>query len=387
MARSYGTGAIDPRGKDTWRIRYRVGGQTFSKTIRGSKADASRALRAALKSADDGAHVAPDRVTLRAWIAAWSALQARKVQARTLERYDQLIRTHILPALGDRPLQQITATEIDGFYGDLRDKSLSDRTVRHVHVTLKACLAGAVRKALLVTNPADRAEAPRAADSDVGTVLEPEELSKLVKGFRGHPLYEIVAAAAYTGARRNEILALEWADLAPEKKTLRIERALEETKAHGRHTKAPKTARGTRTIDIDDGLLGVLLALREHHLRIVAGIPDGAGAPDLSLVRLPDGSLIFPAPGAELTKHRDAHAVTRVFQRQAKRLGFKLRFHDLRGSHETLLLDAGIPVHTVAARCGHDPAVLLKAYAKRTRGSDKRAAEIIGAVSRGVLGR
>jgi integrase len=110
----------------------------------------------------------------------------------------------------------------------------------------------------------------------------------------------------------------------------------------------------------------------------VAGIPDGASA-DLSLVKLPEGALIFPAPGDDLTALRDVNAVTRTFERQAAALGFgHLRFHDLRGSHETMLLDAGVPVHTVAARCGHDPAMLLRAYAKRTAGSDAKAAAIIG---------
>jgi integrase len=61
-------------------------------------------------------------------------------------------------------------------------------------------------------------------------------------------------------------------------------------------------------------------------------------------------------------------------------------FHDLRGSHETALLDRCVPVHVVAARCGHDPAVLLRSYAKRTRKADTSAADVIGRLSKGVLG-
>ena len=62
--------------------------------------------------------------------------------------------------------------------------------------------------------------------------------------------------------------------------------------------------------------------------------------------------------------------------------GFKgLRFHDLRGSHERRRLHAGVPVHVVAARCGHDPAVLLRNYAKRTRRADVSAAAAISALS------
>jgi integrase len=77
--------------------------------------------------------------------------------------------------------------------------------------------------------------------------------------------------------------------------------------------------------------------------------------------------------------------VTRTFVRRARKLGFKVRFHDLRGSHETLLLDAGVPVHVVAARCGHDPAVLLRTYAKRTHKADTSAAAVIGELSKGIL--
>ena len=88
----------------------------------------------------------------------------------------------------------------------------------------------------------------------------------------------------------------------------------------------------------------------------------------------------------DLTRLRRPRNVTKEFKRQAAKIGFPgFRFHDLRGTHETLLLDSGVPVHVVAARCGHDPAVLLRSYARRTRKADTRAAAIIGALSKGVL--
>jgi integrase len=57
----------------------------------------------------------------------------------------------------------------------------------------------------------------------------------------------------------------------------------------------------------------------------------------------------------------------------------------LRASHGTALLDAGVPVHVVAARLGHDAGVLLKAYAKRTKTADTSAAAVIGELSKGIL--
>src|SRR5205823_7013949 len=131
-----------------------------------------------------------------------------------------------------------------------------------------------------------------------------------------------------TGARRNEILALRWTDLNATEKTLRIERALEETNKHGVRVKEPKTERGKRTIKIDDELLALLVAERERHLRILAGVPDGVAAVDLSLVKLPAGALMFPAPPApgesfSFTKPRNPRPASTAFRRQAARIGFK----------------------------------------------------------------
>ena len=81
--------------------------------------------------------------------------------------------------------------------------------------------------------------------------------------------------------------------------------------------------------------------------------------------------------------------MSRDFKAKAIALGFPktIRWHDQRGSHETALLDAGVPVHVVAARCGHDPATLLRRYAKRTKKADAAAADAIGVISAVALGK
>lgn len=216
------------------------------------------------------------------------------------------------------------------------------------------------------------AKVPSPGEADHGVALEADQLRTLVQGFKGSALFPIVAVAAFTGARRNEILALRWEDIDASKKTLRIERAIEETEEHGLRIKGPKTERGKRTIAIDDDLLSLLTAERERHLRVFAGVPDGASV-DLSLVKLPPDALMFPNPpapgkGFSFTKLRNPRNTTKEFVRKATGLGFpRLWLHDLRGTHETLLLDARVPMHVVAAPCGHDPAVLLRSYAKRTK--------------------
>ncbi len=259
---------------------------------------------------------------------------------------------------------------------------ISPRTARHVHSVFNACLGAAVRTQKLARNPIEHiTKAPSPGESDHGTALDDEQLGSLVRGFKNTALYEIVSVGAFTGARRNEILALRWSDLDAQKKELKIERAIEETEVHGIRFKGPKKEWHKRTIRIDDDLFALLMAERDKLLRLVAGIPDGTRV-NLGLIKLPEGALMFPNPPAlaqlDFMTPRRPRALTKEFARTARKVGFKIRFHDLRGTHETLLLDRGVPVHVVAARCGHDPAVLLRNYAKRTRKADTSAAKVIG---------
>ncbi len=116
----------------------------------------------------------------------------------------------------------------------------------------------------------------------------------MIAGFETSSLYPVVALAAAIGARRNELLALRWSDLDPEKKTLRIERAWEQTKKYGLRLKPPKTKRGLRTIELDDATIAMLVEDKNRHQRIMAGVPDGVDV-DLSQIKLPSAALIFPA--------------------------------------------------------------------------------------------
>jgi integrase len=393
--RGHGEGGIDARGGNSWRLRYRLGGKRFTKTVRGTKTEARKKLRDLLHSGDTGAHVAPENIKLADWIEHWLSIgcpgrRCQEIGVRAKERYAQLLRRHVVPYLGSRRLQQLQSTDIDDLYVRLAS-TMASPTLRYVHIVLGSCLATAARTRKISRNPmTELAKIPANKGGQHGAVLEAEQLRSLVQGFRSSILFPIVAVAAFTGARRNEILALRWIDLDVAAKTLRIERAIEDTNAHGLRMKGPKTARGKRTITINDDLIALLLAERERYLRIMAGVPDGAPV-DLSLVKLPHDALMFPRPPSSgtsfsFTEMREPRTATKQFVRIATALGFPgLRFHDLRGTHATLLLNAGVPAHVVAERCGHDTAVLWSNYAKMTKSANTSAAEVIGALTKGAL--
>jgi integrase len=115
--RPYGDGGIDSVG-EVHRLRYRVNGKRFRKTVHGTLTDAKKELRNLIKSGDVGEHVDPDKITVAQWIDRWIEAGApgrkkKRVGQRTLERYEELLRVHVKPKLGSRPLQKLAATEID----------------------------------------------------------------------------------------------------------------------------------------------------------------------------------------------------------------------------------------------------------------------------------
>lgn len=184
-----------------------------------------------------------------------------------------------------------------------------------MHVILKACLRTAVKRKLLQNNPVEEAEGVDAEDQEAGTVLDEEELARLVRAFERRTLYAIVAFAAYTGARRNEILALRWIDINLDRCTVSITRSVERVKLkvdgeekprHVLRIKGPKKPRHARTIQIDAGLAALLRKEKARHLEWCEG-------------KLPDGALAFPAVGFDLTAIRSPSAVTTQFTPSRRR--------------------------------------------------------------------
>src|SRR5262249_17931693 len=115
--RGHGDGTILQRG-DSFRLRYRIGKQRYSVTFHGSPSAARKKTVELFRSGDIGEHVAPDRMSLAGWAENWISIgcpgrKKRRAGQRSVERYTQLLRGHVLPMLGNKRLQQLYATDID----------------------------------------------------------------------------------------------------------------------------------------------------------------------------------------------------------------------------------------------------------------------------------
>jgi len=115
-----------------------------------------------LKSGDDGTHVDPSRMTVAQWIEHWLSIGApnrkkKTVGRRSMERYQQFLRLHVIPHLGAIRLQKLNSTDIERLYEILAGK-MAPNTHYLAHSVFAACLNAAVRKELLASNPIAKAE-------------------------------------------------------------------------------------------------------------------------------------------------------------------------------------------------------------------------------------
>jgi integrase len=378
---------IDRRGENSWRIRYVKDGKRHTETVTGTQDDAIARRDVIRADIARNAWTAPAATTLAEWANTWTEQYLKRaVSTRSYERQKGILDRHVVPSIGTVSLQKLTPVRINELYRQLESDGLHASTIRYVHVVLGSCFKAAVKIGAVVRNPVANASPPRASSQSGGRSLTQPELNRLLGAFEGDPLFVIVALAAGTGARINELLALEWSAVDWDAKTLRIEAALKPTSA-GLERGVPKTERSRRTIRLDDGLT-LLLARekerQEQEQRKLRGLGNDV-TPLRSL--LPDHALVFPVSPLDTTKPRRHGPISKALAARAAKIGLAgLRFHDLRHTHATLLLQAGVPVAAVSARLGHaNAAVTLGIYSHATTDAEAAAAKAAGVLLSNVL--
>ncbi|UCE03075.1 MAG: hypothetical protein JSW67_02450 [Candidatus Latescibacterota bacterium] len=204
---------VAPRGRDGKRYRKWI-------TVRGFKRDAQRKLTEIQNSLNAGTYVEPSRMTLGEYLDQWLVDYAKpNVEARTLQRYRQIVEQHLKPALGLYAVSQLQPVHIQSYYTEAlssghrkREAGLSPTSVRQHHQVLRKALQHALRLQLIARNPADAVEPPRAARNEM-RVLDETEVKALLETAQGTLLYVPILLAVATGMRRGEILALLWDDV------------------------------------------------------------------------------------------------------------------------------------------------------------------------------
>lgn len=333
------------------RHRWHQGGDT--------RREAERVLAELVKQMHDGDYRSPERITLGDYLVErWLPVRKSQVGHSTYVSYRQQIDSHVLPRIGMIPLQRLTPEDLERFYADLLTEGrlngggggLSPKTVRNIHGMLHKALADACRKGATQRNVAAIADAPRVRRRSSMTVWDAAQLRQFLTEIEDHPLGVAFHLAAHTGMRRGEVLGLQWRDVDLDAARLSVHQAVTNV-AYEKRLGDVKTETSRRMVDLDARTTEVLQTWREtqkaeHQLTGRRWTMDGF------VFARPDGTPIHP------------DYVSQSFERHLAKSSLpRIRLHDLRHTHATILLKAGVPVKVVSERLGHSsPAFTMTVY-------------------------
>ena len=322
-----------------------------------SRKEAQAALNKVLVAVAERSYVAPSKETLEQFLTdRWLPAIEATVRLTTYRSYVQHVTWHIVPHLGALPLQSLSGAQINALYARLAscgrqgDKSgLSSLTIRHVHAVLHRALKDAVRWGVLALNPIAAADPPRVANAREMKTWSAEQLEAFLEFTAEDRLHALWQLLALSGMRRGEACGLRWCDCDLEQGRVAIRRALVPI-AHTVLATEPKTARGKRSIALDARTVAVLQGHGQRQLREREQAEDWTET-GLVFTRT-DGQALPP------------NSVSRCFVRLVRQAKLPaIRLHDLRHTHATLALSAGIHPKVVSERLGHATvAITLDTY-------------------------
>lgn len=326
-----------------------------------------------------GTYLEPTSITFEEWVRdEWLPTLKGRVKPSTHHSYERNMELHVLPRLGRSQLRQLTPSALNRVYSELlaeghqtQDGGLSAKTVRYIHTVIHKALADAVDAGLVGTNVAERAKPPRprATQPAEMSFWQPEELREFLESVEGHRLEAAWHLAAMTGMRRGEILGLRWQDVDLDTARVSVRQALVSV-GYEVLTSSPKNHQA-RVIDLDPDTVEQLRRHRDRQL--VDRREWGNDYEDQDLVFcLENGTPIHP------------HSLSQTFERLVKKSDVpRIRLHDLRHTHATIAVRAGVPVKVISERLGHEsPAFTLKQYAHVIPGMQAEAATSIARLIR-----
>ena len=363
-------GHITKRGKDSYSIKVSLGKDAVTGkykaqwyTVRGGKKDAEKRLSELLHQQDTGTYIQPGKAKLADYLERWLKEYVwPNLAPRTAESYEHIARHYISPYLGNYELVNLKPEHLQQFYSGELAGGLSPQTVRHHHTMLHKALQDAVEWGLVIRNVADAVSPPHTQQHEMQTWNE-DEIMLFLDASKSTPYYEIFYLALFTGMRRSELLALRWQDIDSILGQIYVNRSVHVLKGSQVHFRTPKTAKGRRTI-----------ALTPSTLLILANYRKGKEVEALLLDRpIPDSDLLFGDLEGKLVL---PSTLTHAWSRMVKKAGLKrIRLHDARHTHASIMLKQGIHPKIVQERLGHSSIVItLDTYSHVAPGLQQAAA-------------
>jgi len=369
--RANGEGTISKRKDGMWRGRVTIG--TKRKDVYAKTQTECREKMELLKlQAGKKLDFKRGSDSLAAYLQHWldNIVKLNKAD-RTHEEYDMACRLYIVPFIGHKKLSKLSAEDMESWQAAMVRKGHTNNQRKRGIRILRNALNRAVKSRVLDFNPVQVLDIPKVEQREV-VPLELDQLGKLFAECDHHRLGDIVPLALMTGLRLGELLALEWSDVNLSEGVLSVRKALQELKS-GTSLKAPKSKAGRRAVNLDPFAIQALKNRRQK------AIDEGCHPDHVSIV--------FPNT---LGKHQFRGELTRKTWypiRKAAGIPATVRFHDLRHSHASLMVAAGIHLKIVQERLGHSTYELTaNTYSHLLDGAQADAANRVGELVGAVIG-
>jgi integrase len=428
--RGQNEGSIFQRKDGRWVAVVNLGsasGKRVRKSCYGeTRKEVQEQLTKALSDIQKGLPVVSDKQTVGKYLAWWlEEVVRRKNRPATWRSYEQLVRLHIEPAIGNAPLSKLTTQQVRTFLNSKQDSGLSSRTVQYLHAVLRKSLNVALKDQTVIRNVAALVDPPRVVAKEVQP-LTPDEARRFLEAIQGNRLEALFTVAVSLGLRQGEALALRWQDVNLEAGKLRVRYALQrftprkekgarrsagipsrgpdnrvngvdrvrgispetQPKAPAEiHLVEPKTKKSRRTIDLPQVTLSALTVhlMRQTEERQLAGTRWTVPTVHCEGRIEPAEDFVFTTGIGTPLEGRN---VTKRFQKLLEDARIpRHRFHDLRHTAATLLAVQGVHAKAIQAVLGWDQVAMVDRYAHFVDEMRKDAATKMDAILKPVAVR
>jgi integrase len=359
-------GTIYKKANGTWRTQISLNGRRLSFTGK-SRGECQNWIKETTQQIDQGFTFEGADTTLKEFLSDWLVSIASSRSKSTVERYGWVVKHEILPLIGQYKLKDLKPDLLQGFYDHKIKNGRSNYMVRTTHKILNIALMHAVKLGILARNPCKATTPPRFEQKEM-RIYDENQIQVLLNtalalGDQFYPLYYL---AIHTGMRQAELIGLKWEDLDWEKRTLQVRRQVVRFYDGSYEFSKPKSKAGYRTVTLGKQVLEVLRAQQEKvwQMRKTGG------------ENWQEFDLMFPTRVGTPIQNCN---LRRGFRKLLQESGLpKIRFHDLRHTAASLMLNYGIPVLIVSRRLGHAKAsITLDVYGHLVPGKQEEAATLM----------
>lgn len=319
------------------------------KTIKGTKKEAKAVMRQMIVDMERGIAVRKSPKKVSEWLNEWLELYLPNIEGTTRIGYKTKINNYLIPALGDIYLQSLRTEHVQKLINDMMARDLSPKNIRDTYNNINAAMKKAVVLRMIPFNPCEGVALPKLKRYKA-KVYDLEMIHKLLSVAENTDMYLPILLCVTAGLRRGELLALRWDNIDFANSILQVRSNM----VRGEKDfiiKAPKTESGIRDIHLGKEVMEVLKKERSKYVSDM--FSKETNFQNLNFViRQKDGSPIRP------------DSMSQKWRRflEDNRLP-SIRFHDLRHSNATALIQAGVNPRVVQQRLGHsDVNITLNTY-------------------------